>query len=133
MHACSICLHLKGADILSLYWFTKKIKHLSIGIALSLYFKLKDFLLQMAASFLKSSLFADPATTLNFRSEIMNKCPHHRRKHLLENWTWGSKSFLFFIASKAFKRLTQKKEKIMSQKCCKIIVIVICTSNFNIV
>ena len=35
----------------------KKIKHLSIGIALSLYFKLKDFLLQMAASFLKSSLW----------------------------------------------------------------------------
>ena len=30
--------------------------------------------------------FADPATTLNVRSEIMNKCPH-RRKHLLENWT----------------------------------------------
>ena len=28
-----------------------------IGIALSLYFKLKDFLLQMAASFLKSSLW----------------------------------------------------------------------------
>ena len=23
-HACSICLHLKGADILSLYWFTKE-------------------------------------------------------------------------------------------------------------
>ena len=35
----------------------KKIKHLSISIALSLYFKLKDFLLQMAASFLKSSLW----------------------------------------------------------------------------
>ena len=32
-----ICLHMKGADILSLYWFTKemqKFKHLSMGIVL---------------------------------------------------------------------------------------------------
>ena len=54
--------------------------------------------------------FADPATTLNFRSEIMNKCPH-RRKHLLENWTWGFKPFLFFFTSKVFKRLTRKNNE----------------------
>lgn len=30
--------------------------------------------------------FADPASTLNRRKEIFNKCPH-RRKHLLMNWT----------------------------------------------
>ena len=59
--------------------------------------------------------FADPATTLNFRSEIMNKCPH-RRKHLLENWTWGFQSFpLFFIERKVSKDFLRKnnKQKIM--------------------
>ena len=62
-------------------------------------YQLKFFIAQLARSYTREAqfcflcaaekakiAFADPATTLNFRSEIMNKGPH-RRKHLLENWT----------------------------------------------
>ena len=81
-------------------------------------YQLKFFIAQLARSYTREAqfcflcaaekakiAFADPATTLNFRSEIMNKCPH-RRKHLLENWTYGhegSNHFLFFIARKISK------------------------------
>ena len=62
-------------------------------------YQLKFFIAQLARSYTREAqfcflcaaekakiAFADPATTLNFRSEIMSKCLH-RRKHLLENWT----------------------------------------------
>ena len=61
-------------------------------------FNLKFSILKLARAYTRESkrcalcgvekteiAFSDPASTLNLRSELLNKC-RHRRKHLLFNW-----------------------------------------------